>query len=414
MEQHQHAWQSLLDRYINNTISPEEMELLLHKIEEGEVPESFTDALRRHWEVSREQGQTDTRAWNEKFAAMMAEEKRNNPPLKRVMTTGKRLLRYAAAVLLLVAMGTWYFSERNKTAPPAPAISSPATELADLKPGTPGAILKLSNGQEIVLDSANNGVLAIQGNTKIIRRNNQIFYDETASNQTEAVYNTITTPKGRQYQLILADGSKVWLNAASSIRYPTLFTGNKREVEITGEVYFEVAHQTLKNNRANGAGETRMPFIVKVSNAAGHGEEIEVLGTHFNINAYHDEPAVKTTLLEGSVKVSTMAGHSAVLQPGQQSAVAQNGAIHVMKAVNTDAVMAWKNGYFSFDQTDLATLMRQIGRWYDVDISYEGAIPVRKFGGEISRDNNASQVLKIMEETGVRFRIEGRKIIVLP
>lgn len=411
MEHHPPSWQYLLDRYINNTISPEEMELLLRKIDEGELPESFTAALRQRWEVAKQKDQTDSRAWDEKFAAMMEAEKRDNPPpLKRIMTSGQRMIRYAAAVLLLVAMGTWYWSARNKTALPAPATQQTASLLDELKPGSPGAILKLSNGQEIVLDSADNGILAIQGNTKIIRRNNQIFYDETASNQTEALYNTVTTPKGRQYQLILADGSKVWLNAASSIRYPTLFTGEKRQVEITGEVYFEVAHQTLKNNPANGAAEVRMPFIVKVSN----GEEIEVLGTHFNINAYDDEPAVKTTLLEGSVKVSTVVGHTAVLKPGQQSAVAQNGSIRIMKEVNIDAVMAWKNGYFSFDQTDLATLMRQIGRWYDVDISYEGAIPVRKFGGEISRDNNASQVLKIMEESGVRFKIEGRKIIVLP
>jgi ferric-dicitrate binding protein FerR (iron transport regulator) len=227
--------------------------------------------------------------------------------------------------------------------------------------------------------------------------NGQLAYNTQNEKPTEVLYNTLTTPRGGQYQLVLPDGSKVWLNAASAISYPTAFTGSERKVEIKGEAYFEIAKNTA------------MPFIVKVNDA-----QVQVLGTHFNINAYSDEDAIKTTLLEGAVKVTKDAA-STLLKPGQQAILGRSSnEIRVQENTDLDAVLAWKNGYFSFNQTDLATIMRQIARWYDVDIVYSDKVPERRFGGEIPRNTNAAEVLKMLEESKVHFRIEGRKVIVLP
>lgn len=276
-----------------------------------------------------------------------------------------------------------------------------------MAPGTEGAILTLADGKQIILDSAANGSLAVEGRTKVINKDGQLVYEIEGRVPDALLYNTMTTPKGKQYQLVLADGSKVWLNAASSIRYPTAFAGTERRVEITGEAYFEIAHHADK------------PFKVSVN-----GMEVQVVGTHFNINAYEDEAAMQTTLLQGSVKITTN-NHTRILSPGQQAQISTTLShpvqqkpgdenIKVVKDADLDAVMAWKNGYFSFSQTDLQTVMRQIARWYDVEIVYAGTIPDRRFGGEIARNTNASQVLKILEESKVYFRIEGKKIIVLP
>jgi len=269
----------------------------------------------------------------------------------------------------------------------------------DFLPGKNTAILTLADGSTIVLDSAKNGALTSQGNTKVIKLNNgQLAYSSSGATN-EVLYNTMSTPRGGQYKLVLSDGSKVWLNAASSIHYPTSFPGNERKVEITGEAYFEVAHDAKK------------PFKVSVNNM-----EVQVLGTHFNVNAYRDERTINTTLLEGSVKV-TKGSSMSILKPGQQAIIQQAGddkKITVENNIDVEAVIAWKNGYFSFTNADMTAVMRQISRWYDVDIVYEGKIPDRKFGGEISRNLNASQALKILQASKVHFRIEGKKIIVLP
>jgi ferric-dicitrate binding protein FerR (iron transport regulator) len=196
--------------------------------------------------------------------------------------------------------------------------------------------------------------------------------------------------------LVLPDGSRVWLNAASSIRYPTAFSGSRREVEITGEVYLEVAP------------DARRTFAVHTN-----GLTIDVLGTSFDVNAYADEAVIRTTLLSGAVKIAD-GTRERVLRPGDQAEVSKGGDIKVTDQVDVDQVMGWKDGYFTFNNTDLATVMREISRWYDVDIVYAGKVPDRKFGGAISRNNNASEVLKVLEESKVSFRIEGKKIIVLP
>lgn len=322
----------------------------------------------------------------------------------------KTILAIAAVFVLLAGIGAGTIALQRHYKSTTPTIPNISTRYKnDLPPGVNGAVLTLANGQHIVLDSAGNGTLAVQGNTRLINHNGQITYSRGDKSSQELFYNMMTTPKGRQYQLMLADGTKVWLNAASSIRFPTAFTGSERKVEISGEAYFEVA--------TPAAGHDKTPFKVHIDPpAGGDGIDIEVLGTHFNVNAYGEETTAQTTLLEGAVKVSTGSAQT-ILRPGQQARIRQSGSsspIEVMNDVNTDIVMGWKNGYFTFQHTDLRTVMRQIARWYDVDITYTGKVPERKFGGEISRNSNASEVLKILEKSKVYFRIEGKKIIVLP
>jgi ferric-dicitrate binding protein FerR (iron transport regulator) len=297
--------------------------------------------------------------------------------------------------VLLIAAGGAYLLQQKPAEPPVTVAHQ-----QDIPPGTNKATLILGDGSVVTLDSAGNRVIS-QGGTAIRQQGGQLQYDARGA-AAEVTYNTLATPNGGQFKVRLPDGTQAWLNAASSIRYPTTFSGEKRVVEITGEVYLEVARQQGH------------PFVVQIKTASGSGGEVEVLGTHFNINAYNDEPLIKTTLLEGSVKVTTGNGRYSVLRPGQQSAVNSSGAINILEQVNIGAVIAWKQGYFSFAQTDLRSVMRQIGRWYDVEIVYEGAVPDKKFGGAIPRDSPASEVLKILEVSGVHFRIEGKKIVVIP
>ncbi|HTI08209.1 MAG TPA: FecR domain-containing protein [Puia sp.] len=321
-------------------------------------------------------------------------------PEKPSGTISRRLVTAVAAVFIL-ALGTAVYllsfpkplKERERTAPVAILKN-------DVAPGGNKAVLTLSDGSQIVLDSATEGVLSRQGNSKVLKLSNgQLAYTSNGRSLNDAsqpVYNTISTPRGGQYQLVLADGTKVWLNASSSLRYPVAFSGKERSVRLTGEGYFEVA-----KNEA-------MPFKVNVNTM-----EVDVLGTHFNVNAYSDEPTVKTTLLEGAVKIVNE--HSAsILSPGEQAQVNKEGQFHITSQVDLDGIVAWKDGYFQFNQADLKSIMRQISRWYDVDIRYEGEIPERKFGGEISRTSNMSEVLKILDMSQVHFRIEGKTLILTP
>jgi transmembrane sensor len=216
---------------------------------------------------------------------------------------------------------------------------------------------------------------------------------------TKTVYNTIETPKGGQYRIDLPDGTMVWLNAGSSLRYPNRFAGQERKVALTGEAYFEVA----KNKQ--------MPFRV-----VSGKQVVEVLGTHFNINAYTDEASVKTTLLEGSVNVLLQETHqSELLNPGQQAVVKYNGSSIVVQPVKVEEAVAWKNGYFMFVDADLESIMRQLARWYDVEVAYEGNLGSLKFGGMVSRSKSIAQTLRILELTGnVRFKVAGRRVTVMP
>jgi ferric-dicitrate binding protein FerR (iron transport regulator) len=308
----------------------------------------------------------------------------------------------AAAAVLIIAIGAGSYFRLFKEQAHVPAATKTAKATHhDLPPGRDAATLTLADGRTIVLDSAS-GTISQQGGATVINLNGQVSYAKTGSRaeQPAVVYNTITTARGNQYQLILADGSKVWLNSASSLRFPTRFTGNSREVELEGEGYFEVAKNAAK------------PFHVKTIT-----QDIEVLGTHFNVNAYKDEETVKTTLLEGRVKVvsdqwSVASGKTAILQPGEQAVLGSNSLFTINHSPDLDKVMAWKNGWLDFDSCDIKTIMRQISRWYDVDIRYEIKPGNETYGGRISRNLNLSNILKMLEINGVHYRLENKTLTV--
>lgn len=386
----QEKLQSLVNSYIAGTIrSTEEQELanLVNDLDQ----ETIAGLLEKAWEdLPPGEPVFSSVETATIFREILAKKDKGQPGASLFR---RSWLQIAAAILfLLVSWGLFQYLDRPTVQEQVTVVEQPVRDIA---PGGNKALLTLSDGSTIVLDNAPTGVLSRQGNTQIVKPDDgQVTY-QTSDEQQEVLYNTISTPRGGQYQLTLADGSRVWLNAASSIRFPTAFIEAYRSVEITGEVYFEVA-----------ANPTR-PFKVNVAGQC----EIEVLGTQFNVNAYNDEAAISTTLLEGSVKISTAAGQSSVLQPGRQARLSE-GVLR-MREVETDEVIAWKTGWFIFNRTDLTNIMRQISRWYDVDVIFEGAPPTRSFSGIVSRDNNVSQVLKIMENAGVQFRIEEDRIIVL-
>ena len=303
----------------------------------------------------------------------------------------------AASIILLLGVGFFYFSKRNSTSI-VKSIPEKVIE-NDLKPGGNKAILTLADGQQIILDSSQNGSLGQQGNASVIKLDDgRVAYKNLDEKLTDIVYNTISTPRGGQYQVDLADGSKVWLNAASSIRFPTRFSGGERKVEITGEAYFEVAKKP------------GVPFEVLLAN----GSKVQVLGTHFNVMSYENEKDIETTLFEGSVRFVNEVS-SVIIKPGQQVVMHESTAkLAIIDQVNEDAVLAWKNGKFYFNEVDIQTVMNQIARWYDVDVEYRGKVD-KVFAGTISRNVSASNIFKILEATGgVSFQIEGKKVIVSP
>ena len=327
-------------------------------------------------------------------------------------------LPVAAALIVSIGAGIYYFLlPQQERATPVSVIAPQLQN--DALPGTNKAILMLDNGKTILLDDSQDGVLVKQGGTAVSKQGENLMYKGKGNNDKDApvVFNTLTTPRGGQYKLVLADGSKVWLNASSSIRYPVSFTGNERKVEITGEVYFEISQ--LSVDGLKGKATKRIPFIVKVNMLGREGAEVEVLGTHFNINAYDDEDAISTTLLEGSIKISPPRPNeksleAVIITPGQQARLNKNGLLQLVKEVNIEETVAWKNGLFMMNGAAIPAVLRQLARWYDVDIVYGNGIPEGRITGDIPRDMNLSEVLKVMELSGVHFKIDNKKIIVNP
>jgi transmembrane sensor len=265
-------------------------------------------------------------------------------------------------------------------------------------PGRNTATLTLANGRQILLDSVGNGQLTVQGNTRLVKADTgSINYVPGVNNSPDAeTYNILTTPRAGQYQLTLPDGSRVWLNNVSSLRYPTSFQGKKRIVELTGEAYFEVAKDATK------------PFIVR-----GRDEEVEVLGTSFNIMAYPEEGGTQTTLLTGAVRVST-SGAAVQLNPGEQAEVMTNGGLKILIGVPSEDIVSWKNGFFYFGRATFANMIRQLARWYDVEVVYQGKVPDVEFAGKLDRSLPLNELLKFLDKNQIHLRLEGRKLIVLP
>ncbi len=301
--------------------------------------------------------------------------------------------RRIAAVLVVVLTAALFirYSSTGKK------ISHQLSVVRDVQPGKSGAVLTLSNGQRVSLDSAANGLVATQSNYQVVLKNGSLQYEQkadSANNNRAVAFNTVSTPIGRQFAFVLSDGTHVWLNAGSSIQYPVAFSA-AREVSVTGEAYFEVAKLT------DGSG-SRVPFVVKTNT-----QQIEVLGTHFDVNAYSDEPSVKTTLLEGRVKVSATGIAPVILAPGQQSLFnAQSHSVKV-KSVDAPAAAAWTRGMFSFSNAGIEEVMRQFARWYNVQVIYEAGLPKRTFSGKIYRTLTASQALDALKFMNLNFSLEN-------
>ena len=307
----------------------------------------------------------------------------------------------AAAVVLTLGAASWWFAAHRPASVVTPAVS-PAVA-SDIRPGGNKAMLTLADGRKINLDSSANGVLAAQQNTTVSKlAAGQLTYKGLSNEKPlPLAFNTLSTPKAGQFALTLADGTRVWLNNASTLRYPVAFTGTDRSVDLYGEAYFEVARDLAH------------PFHVVVHGAAGHTSTVEVLGTAFNVMAYADEPDQRATLLSGSIRV-TDAGHNTLLRPDQQSVLDDKGALHITPHVNVQEVIAWKNGYFHFDNSSLENTMRQLARWYDIDVRYEGQASPQAFmgRGRIQRDIPLSIVLHGLENDHIHFTLQGRTLIV--
>lgn len=393
---------SLLDKYQAGTASTAEKALIEEYYRRLEMAGTTELSIEEETELKEAMYKQIAVSLEEREAKVIPITKRKN----------YNIVAAAAAIVALLGAGG-YFWLFKQPARPLPQASVAANKPQDLPPGRDAATLTLADGRTIILDSAS-GTISKQGGATVINIQGQVSY-ATSSPSTggnpiaigsgeAAVYNTVTTARGNQYQLILADGSKVWLNSASSLRFPTSFTGNRREVELDGEGYFEVAKDASK------------PFHVKTRT-----QDIEVLGTHFNVNAYNDEESTMTTLLEGKVKVvngqsSMVNGQkqtTVILKPGEQAALTGNSPFTIDHSPDLDKVMAWKNGWFEFDNTDIKVMMRQISRWYDVDIRYELKTSNETYGGRISRNLNLSNILKMLESYGLHFKLEGKTLTVI-
>lgn len=402
----------LLDRYIQGQLTEEEQRELakiLQDPEHGPVVQQELVRLLEEQGLKNSAGddriasRVDGNVWEPVLRRVLSVDRTRGKAdadgkgSLRIMYSGVRRWSVAASILLVIGGGAFFFLHRSAPKPAASAMAS--ISRSKITPGGNKAVLTLANGQQIVLNDAQNGTLKQQGNTKVIKLDSGALQyaasgvpADPASH--EPMYNSITTPRGGQYEVMLADGTKVWLDAESSLRFPIAFTGKDREVELTGEAYFEV-----KENKDK-------PFLVRAGQT-----ETRVLGTHFNIMAYADEGAVKTTLLEGAVSMG-QGGQRALLQPGEQGQFDSDKDIIARRVVNTRAVVAWKDGYYYFDRTPVQSVMRQIARWYDVQIVYKGIAPKDEIVGRIPRSADVSEVLHIMELIGIRFKIDGKTIIV--
>jgi ferric-dicitrate binding protein FerR (iron transport regulator) len=388
---------NLIAKHQRNELTPQEKEELEHWLQSDvrnqELFKKLTDEAIINNELETFSVTDKAKAWKNIIKKTGYKTPENKPAVTR------RWLGYAAAVITLMALGITLSKYRSNE-----DLKTLAHQQKDILPGSNKATLTLANGSKIILDDAKQGKIASQKNVVINKnKSGEVIYkttptDQIATGQTpvEAItMNTLTTPRGGQYEVVLPDGTRVWLNAASSLKYPTAFTGNERRVELTGEAYFEVSK------------DARKPFFVKTTN-----QTVAVLGTHFNINSYADEAATKTTLLEGSVKVTGNTNQLTVKLKPDQQAVNTVTAIDIKQDADIDEAVAWKNGKFLFRNTDLRTIMRQLSRWYDVDVEYLGNVAQKHYRGRISRNVPVSEIFQILKTSGINFTINGGKIIV--
>lgn len=375
-------------------MNQERLQYLLDRYRSEQCDEDELAEL-NEWYHSLKYSPADFHQWLEEASGekALAEQLYSNFSNRTAPRKKKLIWQITAAALVIILAGAALLYKTRVDQPGGFAVQSA------IKPGTNKAILTLADGSQITLDDAIDGKIASQQGINVTKSaNGQLTYDFSGDQQgDETVFNTLYTPKGGQYAVILPDGTKAWLNSDSRLTFPVVFSRKERKISLTGEAYFEVRH--LKD----------IPFIITTGNQA-----IEVLGTHFNVNGYEDEQAIHTTLLEGSVKVrNILTQQEQLLVPGQQSSFNRNKGNIAIRKANTEEVMAWKNGYFLFDDQDLPGILRAISRWYDVEIEYQYTGKYEKFGGTFSRSSELQDILNNLQELGaVHFNIANRKIIV--
>ncbi|ANI88036.1 hypothetical protein A9P82_01085 [Arachidicoccus ginsenosidimutans] len=386
---HKKQLQKLIKKFLDGHATTEEIAFLekyyAHYEQEADILETLPQENKQHLSVRIER----------KILQRIHSDENNSATNKKAVQPAYRWAA-AAAVFLLLSLSGYLFIQKRDTKTKLQLAASA------IVPGHNGAILTLSNGTKILLDSAGQGSITSQGNMTIVNRNGAIAYINNPADEqtTNAVtYNMLETPRGRRFKVTLPDGTQVWLNSASSLKYPTAFNGSERDVELTGEAYFEVIHNEKK------------PFIVHTSKT-----KVRVLGTGFNVMAYNDESAERTTLIHGLVRVSALNDSSkqVIIHPGQQAILrANNTALNVRQA-DTSETLAWLNGNFIFNNRDIKYIMRQIARWYDISVQYQGNVDNVHFEGLLSKRENIGDILEAIQTTNeVHFKVEGRTITVI-
>jgi ferric-dicitrate binding protein FerR (iron transport regulator) len=401
----------LFELYINQRCSEAEENELMQLLEDPANKSSILPIINKFITEKEETARIDNKSAIDMLQAIFASNKNQTQPatplgVHRVHFLRTAWFRYAAAIIAILGISAYlWLNNRNQPALTANNGNKPVS--TDITHGNNKATLTLADGNTILLDGAATGS-PIQKDNNILRLDaNQLAYNRERINANGVEeFNTVTTPRGAQYQIVLPDGSKVWLNAASSLRFPTAFVGKERKVEVTGEAYLEIA----KNSK--------QPFFVTLRQAQGNGTEIQVLGTAFNVNAYAEESIVKTTLINGSIKVNT-ASASEILKPGQQAQIRldredKNNRHITIRQTNIEQVLAWKNGVFNFNDASLEDVMNQLARWYDLKIVYTAGVTNIQFWGELDRSQPLSEVLLGLKDSDVHFKLEGRNLIVLP
>ena len=387
----------LFNRYYSGEATPEESSELMVMIKAAKNNHELNDLLEEAWDNLSNHELFFSRENSAKIFDSIVFQQDNEPEedeQEKPWLQNFYWWRYAAAAIILIfGFGALYKFQSKSV---SQHITATPAVVRDVAPGGNRAVLTLADGSTIILDSAANGVLAKQGSTEVSKKENgQLVYNSQKQDNNQAMnqMNMLSTPKGGQYQIVLPDGSKVWLNSSSSIKFPAIFSTNERKVEVSGEVYFEVVKDSHK------------PFKVSFEDT-----QIEVLGTSFNVMAYKDEAFSRTTLVEGSVSL-TNKNNNKRLRPGQQASVGSSGKI-TTEEVDIDEATAWKRGLFYFRDASISEVMKKASRWYDIEIEYQGPVPVRQFTGKVSMDVNISELLLMLKYAGVNCRIENKKVII--
>lgn len=398
MEKNEDYYRQLLEKWMRAELTRHEANEILDYLKTDDSSRLLLKKMQEVFKQSMDQPVTIPNDISERVQNELL-KKIGDAPVIEIPARNRRFnwLRIAAAALIVIGLGsvTYFTLFKKSTKNEFTETTLPVEKDNDVEAGSNKAVLTLADGTRIELDEKAKGSLLKRGDVSVTNAEGQLIYENKSTIPVEVEYNSLTSARGQSYSLVLADGSKLWLNAASSVRFPTVFTSNERRVEITGEVYFDVAKDATR------------PFHVKVKDM-----DIEVLGTQFNINSYTDEATINTTLIEGSVKVSSGINDMVRLSPGQQVQFSTPGSLKVMKNVNVDEIVAWKNGYFHFENADLRSILRQFSRWYDIEVVFEGELKNRTFLAIVSRKSSLSNVLKMLNANDVKFRIEGKKLIV--